>query len=177
MSFLSLAQSRYSCRSFLEKPVEEEKLETVLEAGRIAPTATNSQPVRVTVLKTPEALEKIRQLTRMAYNAPVVLMVTYDANQSYKAVKYEDAHDCGAEDASIVTTHMMLEATDLGLSTLWARGFNAETIERAFGFPETRKLVCLLDVGYADPVHGGPSPRHSVRKPMSEFASSWNVTL
>ena len=171
MSFLTLAKNRYSCRSFSEKAVEREKLEAVLEAGRIAPTATNSQPVRVRVLKSAESIEKIRGLTHMAYNAPVVLMVSYDGAKSYRASKYGDSHNCGAEDASIVATHMMLEAADLGLNTLWARGFNAEPIERAFGFSEDETLVCLLDLGYADPVHGGPSPRHSVRKPMAEFAS------
>ena len=170
MSFIALAKSRYSCRSFSERTVEREKLESVLEAGRIAPTATNSQPVYVRVLESSETIGKIRGLTRMAYNAPVVLMVSCDKSKSYRASKYGDEHDCGPEDASIVATQMMLEATDLGLNTLWARGFNAETIEQAFGFPENEKLVCLLDLGYAEPVHGGPSPRHSVRKPMSEFA-------
>lgn len=170
MSFIDLAKNRYSCRLFSEKAVEKEKLESVLEAGRIAPTATNSQPVHVRVLKSPEAIGKIRELTRMVYNAPVVLMVSYDKAKSYRASKYGDDHDCGPEDASIVTTQMMLEATDLGLNTLWARGFHAETIEKAFEFSENEKLVCLLDLGYAEPIHGGPSPRHSVRKPMSEFA-------
>ncbi len=172
MSFIELAKNRYSCRSFSGRAVEREKIESVLEAGRIAPTATNSQPVRVRVLETPEAVEKIRGLTRMAYNAPIVLMVSYDRAKSYRASKYGDDHDCGSEDASIVTTHMMLEATDLGLNTLWARGFNAETIEKAFGFSEDEKLVCLLDLGYADPQHGKPSPKHSVRKSLAEFAST-----
>ncbi len=171
MTFIALAKNRYSCRSFSEKTVEKEKLDLVLEAGRIAPTATNSQPVHVKVLKSPAAIEKIRGLTRMAYNAPIVLMVSYDKSISYHASKYGDEHDCGPEDASIVATHMMLEAADLGLNTLWARGFNAEPIEEAFEFSENEKLVCLLDLGYADPVHGGPSPRHPVRKPISEFSS------
>ena len=106
----------------------------------------------------------------MAYNAPVVLMVCYDEPKCYTAEKYGDSFNSGVMDASIVTTSMMMQATDLGLSTLYARGFNASEIERAFDFPANLKLACMLDVGYADPEEGGPSPRHPVRKPMSEFA-------
>ena len=171
MSFMDLAKNRYSCRAFTDKAVEPEKLAQVLEAGRLSPTAINAQPVTVKVIKSPEALEKIRGITRMAYNAPVVLMVCYDEPNCYTAEKYNDNFNSGVMDASIVTTSMMMQATDLGLATLWARGFNASYIESAFEFPDNLKLACLLDVGYADPENGGPSPRHPVRKSMEEFAS------
>lgn len=170
MNFLQLAESRYSCRAFQEKPVEEEKLQAILEAGRLAPTATNACPVRVLVLKSAESLSKIREATRMAYNAPVVLMVCYDAAKSYKATAHGDSHDCGVEDASIVATHMMLEAKERGIESLWARGFNAAEISKTMGLPENWNLVCLLDLGYADPERGGPSPRHGKRLSLGEFA-------
>jgi nitroreductase len=170
MSFMELAKNRYSCRAFSDKNVEPEKLQQVLEAGRLSPTAVNAQPVFVKVIKTPEKLEKIRSITRMAYNAPVVLMVCYDEPKCYTAEKYNDKFNSGVMDASIITTSMMMQATDLGLATLWARGFNASEIEKAFGFPSNEKLACLLDIGYADPENGGPSPRHPVRKSMEEFA-------
>ena len=171
MSFIDLARNRFSCRAFSEQEVEPEKLMQVLEAGRIAPTAVNGQPVFIKVLQSPEALKKIRGITRMAYNAPVVLMVCYDDNKVYTPVTYLDDFKSGIMDSSIVTTSMMMQATDLGLATLWARGFNASYIESAFNFPDNLKLACLLDIGYADPENGGPSPRHPVRKSMEEFAS------
>ena len=170
MSFIELAKNRYSCRAFTDKAVEPEKLAQVLEAGRLSPTAINAQPVTVKVIKSPEALEKIRGITRMAYNAPVVLMVCYDEPKCYTAEKYNDNFNSGVMDASIVTTSMMMQATDLGLATLWARGFNASHIEHEFGFEPNIKLACLLDIGYADPVNGVPSLRHDLRKPMNEFA-------
>jgi len=170
MQFAELAKNRFSCRAFADRAVEPEKLAQVLEAGRIAPTAVNGQPVFVKVIKSPEMLKKIRGLTRMAYNAPVVLMVCYDDNKVYTPVTYLDDFKSGIMDSSIVTTSMMMQATDLGLATLWARGFNASHIEHEFGFEPNVKLACLLDIGYADPENGGPSPRHSVRKPMEEFA-------
>ena len=170
MSFIDLARNRYSCRAFSDRAVEPEKLMQVLESGRISPTAVNGQPVFVKILQSPEALKKIRSITRMAYNAPVVLMVCYDDTKVYTPVTYLDNFKSGIMDSSIVATSMMMQATDLGLATLWARGFNAAHIEQEFGFPENVKLACLLDIGYADPVNGGPSPRHDLRKPMNEFA-------
>ncbi|MBQ2312266.1 MAG: nitroreductase family protein, partial [Firmicutes bacterium] len=72
MTFLDLAQSRYSVRKYSDKPVEKEKLEQILKAAQAAPTACNYQPWRVSVLQSPEAIAKVRSLTRYAFNAPVV---------------------------------------------------------------------------------------------------------
>ena len=141
MEFIELAKNRYSCRAFTDKAVESEKLETVLEAGRLSPTAVNGQPVIVKVLKSQESLAKLRSISRMAYNAPVVILVCYDENKVYSPVTYHDDFKSGIMDSSI-----------------------------AFNFPSNIKLACFLDVGYADPENGGPSPRHPVRKPLNEFA-------
>ena len=170
MSFIDLAKNRYSCRKYNGESVSSEKLQAVLEAGRISPTAINAQPIVVKILKSEESLAKIRGITRMAYDDSVVVMVCYDLYKCYRGGKDGDDFNSGVMDASIVTTSMMMQATDLGLATLWARGFNAAEIEKAFDFPANLKLACLLDIGYADPEEGGPSPRHPVRKTMAEFA-------
>lgn len=70
-------------------------------------------------------------------------------------------------DASIVTSAMMFQATELGLGTLWARGFDAAKIIEAFALPKNLHLVCLLDIGYPA-ADAEPSPRHSDRKPLDE---------
>lgn len=77
MDFLELCKNRYSVRKFSGRTVEDEKLEKILEAGRLAPTAKNSQSQRIFVLKTESSLQKIYEATPMAYNAPVVLAVCY----------------------------------------------------------------------------------------------------
>lgn len=59
MSFLDLAKKRYSCRKLSAQPVEEEKLQKILEAGNLAPTAVNKQPFRIWVLKSEEAMQKV----------------------------------------------------------------------------------------------------------------------
>lgn len=169
-----MSKERYSVRKFSEKKVEAEKLEKILEAGRLAPTAKNSQSQRIFVLQSPAALEKINEATPMAYKAPVVLMVCYDSNQSYKnpsdtAYTYFPCgqYDGGEVDAAIVTTAMMFQAAELGLGSLWARGFDAKKITDAFGLEPNLHLVCLLDIGYPA-ADSAPSPRHGDRKALSE---------
>ena len=117
MTFMELAKERYSVRKFSDKPIEKEKLDAILEAGRIAPTGHNYQPYRVYVLQSPEALEKIRGLTRCAFNAPVVLMVTVRKDEEW-VNPFEHSIRAGEQDASIVATHMMLEAFQLELNAV-----------------------------------------------------------
>ena len=83
MSFLELAKNRYSERFFDPRPVEQEKLDKILEAGRVVPTACNYQPQRFYVLRPPEALAKARMVTPFHYNAP--LLVCYNLNTVWKA--------------------------------------------------------------------------------------------
>ncbi|MGN0728799.1 nitroreductase family protein [Treponema sp.] len=172
MDFIELSRKRYSVRKFSARPVEAEKIASVLEAGRLAPTAKNSQPQKIFVIKSREALERIHKATPMTYNAPVVLMVCYDSKASYKnnADRHFPGYDGGETDAAIVTAAMMMEATDLGLGTLWARGYDSQTIYDAFPEISGLELVCLLDIGY--PAEDSePSERHSLRKELSETVS------
>ena len=117
MDFLELVRQRFSCRGFSDKKVENEKIEKILEAARLAPTARNFQPQRILVLTEEEQLKKLNICTQYGWNAPVVMIIFYDKDISYKRDKY-DNKEFGDIDTSIVTTHMMLEAQNLGLGTL-----------------------------------------------------------
>lgn len=174
MDFLELCKKRYSVRKFSDRAVESEKLEKILEAARIAPTAKNSQSQRIFVVKSKAALEKLYAATPMCYGAPIVLAVCYDKNASYKNTAetvYKcpecGAYDGGEVDAAIVTTSMMFEAEDLGLGTLWARGFDSAVIAKALDLPDNLHLVCLLYIGYPA-ADSAPSERHTQRLPLSE---------
>lgn len=167
MNFIELLNARYSVRNFAEKPIEEEKLQKILEAGRLAPTAINEQPQRVFVLKSPEALMKIHNVTRMAYNAPIVLLICYDKNISWKADKFGDDYDAGEMNACIVTTAMMMQATELGIGSLWVRGYRTKDVIEAFELPENIVPVCLLDLGYPSE-NSKPTPAHFSRFPISD---------
>ena len=143
--FLELAESRYSVRNYDPKPIEQEKLDRILRAGQVAPTAANRQPQRIFVLKSDEAMDKARSVTRFCFNAPMALLICYDRSRSWKAA---DGHDSGHVDASIVVTQMMLEAFDEDIGTCWVRGFDKNVLAEVFGLSETLEPVALLPIGY-----------------------------
>lgn len=147
MEFLQLAKDqRYSVRKFKDQPVEKEKLDLILEAGRVAPTACNYQPQRILVIENEAAHEKLKQCTSWYFGAPVVLMVCYDRTTCWK--NKTNGTIGGDVDASIVTTHMMLEAAALGLGATWVGAFNHQKARELFGIPDYLVPVALLPVGY-----------------------------
>lgn len=157
--FLTLAEERYSVRKFEDRAIEPEKMEKILEAARIAPTAANHQPFRIYILKSAEALQTIRGITPCAFNAPVVLMMTYNEEEQWKNAQ-EPGIASGQEDVSIAATHMMLEAWDLGIASCWVNAFPNSKAAAAFHVPADEKVVLLMPLGYADS-HAVPSPMHT----------------
>ena len=85
-NFMELAKNRFSVRTFTDQAVEEDKLEKILEAGRIAPTAANLQPQRIYVLESKEAVAKMSSLSRCVYGAKTVLLFTYDSSEAISAI-------------------------------------------------------------------------------------------
>lgn len=166
MNFLDLAKKRYSVRAYSEQPVEKEKLDMILEAGRIAPTAVNYQPQRIIVVQDKDGLEKIAEATN-AYKAPCVLIICYDTSVSWKR-KY-DGKDFGDIDAAIATDHMMLMATELGLGTLWIGRFKPQIIRENFNIPEGIEPVSLLAIGYAACEPKSPERHDKDRKQIEDI--------
>ena len=165
-AFQTIARERYSCRSFKDTPLTDTQINHILEAARLAPTAANKQPVHVWVVKSPEALEKLKGATDYTYGAPVVFMVGCKPDAAWVR-KYDGKN--GAEiDAAIVGTHIMLEASALGLGNVWVGSFDPAKI--AADFPETAgwEMVCLFPVGVAN---ANPGPNHEKRQTPEEFSS------
>jgi len=146
MKFINLAEERYSLRKFSDKPIEKEKLDLVLKAGQLAPTACNNQPQRILVIEDEAALTKLKSCTRYHFNAPMVLLICYDKDVSWK--RSYDGKDSGDIDSSIVSTQMMLQATELGLGTTWVGHFNPTLIRKEFVLPDNIVPVALLPIGY-----------------------------
>lgn len=169
MDFLELAKNRYSERHFDgTRPVEEEKLSQILEAGRIAPTACNYQPQRVYVLESEEALNTAARMTR-TFDAPTVLLVCYDMDTVWTNPhdqRYENFNS-GEQDASIVAASMMFEAEDLGIHSIWLRGFDSKTVSEGFNLPDTIVPVMMLAIGYPAE-HSKPAHLHATRKDLSK---------
>lgn len=167
MDFLELAADRYSVRSYSDRPIEPKKMERILKAGQLAPTAVNFQPQKIYVLKSPEAIGKIRSLTRFAYDAPVVLLVCADKTKVWRSPS-EHGYDTGEMDASIVCTHMMLEAWALGIGSVWVRGFDSRQVAKVFDLPEQVQPICLLPIGYPSDESVPYEEWHSTFRPLSE---------
>ena len=147
MNFLELAkEKRYSVRKFKDMAVEKEKLDLILEAGRVAPTACNYQPQRILVVESESAREKLKMCTPCHFDAPVILVVCYDRTTCWKNKKNGTVG--GDVDASIVCTQMMLEAADLGLGTTWVGAFDHRKLRELFMLPDYLVPVALLPVGY-----------------------------
>ena len=168
MEYKEVIKARFSCRRFDGRAVEPEKLERILEAGRLAPTAKNLQGQRIYVAQTPEALAKIDQITPCRYGAGTVLVVAFDKNAvfTYPGGK----RDSGVEDATIIATHMILAAADAGVDSCWINFLDPEKLAEALGLPENEEVLMVMDLGYAAE-GAGPLPNHSNRKPISETVS------
>lgn len=165
MDFLNLAEKRYSVRSFKNEPVKAEDLEKILKAARLAPTGCNYQPYRILVIKSADALDKLKNCSKCHFNAPTAALVCYNREECW--VRKYDGKNCGVCDASIVTTHMMLCAADIGVGTTWVMHFDPVAMRREFDIPQNIEPVALLVMGYPSD-DAKPLDLHSKYRPDDE---------
>ena len=168
MEFKDVVRNRFSCKKYGEKQVEKEKLDAILEAGRLAPTAKNLQEQHIYVVQSAEALAKIDKVTPCRYGAPTVLVVAFDSENvfTYPSGK----RDSGTEDATIVATHMILAAADEGVDSCWVNFLDPEQLAQELGLPENEEVLMVMDLGYAAE-GAGPLSNHASRKPLAETVS------
>lgn len=165
-AFMRILASRYSCHSFNHYPVSESKLQMILEAGRLAPSAKNLQPTRIWVVKSEEALARLHTV-HPCYGAPVVLIVGCRNEEAW--IRESDGVCAAKTDAAIVLTHLMLTATDAGLANMWIWDFDPGKIREVL--PETREhgIYGLLAIGHPAAGAGDPTELHTERKPLEEL--------
>lgn len=168
MSFLELAKKRYSVRSYTLQKVEEEKLNLILEAAHVAPTGGNRQPQHLIVVQSEEGLEKLGKAANI-FHAPLAIVVCSDKEKAWK--RPYDGKTLEEIDASIITDHMMLMATDLGLGSVWICKFEPEVLRAEFELPRHLEPVNILVIGYADGKKKSPDRHDEDRKPLSEVVS------
>ncbi|MFP3090471.1 nitroreductase family protein [Treponema sp. TIM-1] len=166
MDFDKLTVHRYSVRKFKDLPVEKEKLDILLEAARIAPTASNRQPQRIFLVTQPEGLEKIDRCTSCRFGAPGVFLICYDRTQCW--VRSFDGQDSGLVDASIVTTQIMYQAEDLGLGSTWVMYFDPAAVVKEFALPPAIVPAAMLVFGYPAE-DAAPADRHYQRHPLEKI--------
>lgn len=168
MNILNIAKSRYSVRNYNGKKVEADKLNQILEAAHVAPTAANMQPVHLIVVQEDQGLAKINKAANI-YNAPLAIIVCSDHSKAW--TRPFDKKQTVDIDASILTDHMMLAASELGLGTVWVCYFKPDIIRAEFNLPENLEPVNILVIGYSDEQPASPERHTTQRIPLSELVS------
>ncbi len=146
-TFLDLVKQRTSVRDFSEKPVEKEKLDYIMEAARLAPSAVNYQPWSFFIL---EEKEKVLELSE-AYNrdwfktAPACIVACGNHQESWKR---KDGKDFCDVDVAIAVTHLIMAATEMELGTCWVCNFDKEMCIDMLKLPEHIEPVALIPIGY-----------------------------
>lgn len=165
MDFLELSKTRYSVLHYQKKQIPNELIDKILEAGISAPTACNFQPQKIKVITSDDDREKLKRVVPSRYYVPAAFLVCYDTNTCWK--RAYDGKSSGEIDATIATTHMMLEATNLGLGSIWVMYWNPDTMKAEFQIPEHYEPVALLIFGYPEDV--APHKEHFERKSIEDI--------
>ena len=161
--FETVIRKRTAVRKFSSLVPSSEKINKILEAGRIAPTAKNLQPIKIYVVKDISNIKKIDKVTPCRYNAPIVLIICGDKDNSYVKGDYPIYQI----DASIVATHIMLEATNVGVDNIWIENFDNEVLKKEFNLPSNLEPVCLIPLGYKSsdcPININHNKRKSIEE-------------
>jgi nitroreductase len=164
LEFTQLISNRYSVRSYKADAVEEDKLQTVLEAARLAPTAANRQPFKLLVLHTAGRETELGGLYHRAWfvQAPVLIIACGIPSQGW--VRGYDGINFTSFDLAIAMDHLILAATNLGLGTCWIASFDAKVVRQILSLPDEVDPVVLTPLGY--PADG---PGAKTRKPLSDL--------
>lgn len=162
--FEEVLRNRYSCRKFKDDMVPEESIKKILEMGRLAPTAKNKQPFHIYVVTKVEGLAKIDEVSPCRYNAPLVFIVCASHDEAWS----DGVSNSFEMDASIVATHMLLEASNIGVDNIWVEMFDRKKTKEVFNIPEGLMPVILLPMGYSDT---SASPMHNTRKTVEELVT------
>ncbi|MBQ0102437.1 MAG: nitroreductase family protein [Firmicutes bacterium] len=169
MDFSNLAKERYSVRSFSDEKVSDTDLSVILEAGNLAPTACNRQPQRIIAVRSEEGLKKLKNCTDYTFDAPLALIVCYEADKCW--VRPFDGKSSGDIDASIVATHMMLQAKEIGIGSTWVMYFKPDVLKKDFRLDENVVPVAILMMGHPSE-NCVPSHNHGKRKKIEETVIS-----
>ena len=163
MNFKELINKRYSVRSYKTDPVEEEKLRQVLDAARLAPTASNRQPIQFIVVRTAGREAELKRIYGRDWfsQAPLVICVCTVLSQAWVRADNKCYHEV---DAAIAMDHLILAATDLGLGTCWIAAFDAAAAKEVLQLPEGVVPIAFTPLGYP-----ADQPKEKKRKTLPEL--------
>jgi nitroreductase len=175
MNFQELISNRQSVRKYFDKPVETEKIEKIIEAVHLAPSACNSQPWKIIIVDEPELKNEVARATfsktiafnKFAVQAPVIAVLVIEKAKliaqiggSIKNMEYPQI------DIGIAAAHFCLQAAELGLGTCMIGWFDEKKIRKLLNIPEKRKVGLVITLGYPPEDY---KMRKKIRKPLTEI--------
>jgi len=166
MDFTDVIIKRRSHRKFKEDIIEDEILERIIEAGRLAPTWSNKQGARYIIVKSKSLIKEIADATSQKWieSVPMLIVVCIAPSRSGKNIS---GLEYFTVDASICMEHIVLAATNEGLGTCWVGLFNEDKIKDALSIPEKVRVIALTPLGYSR-----YTPREQIRKPIEQICFS-----
>jgi nitroreductase len=163
VDFTTLVESRYSVRSYKTDPIEKKKLQKVLQAMRLAPTATNRQAFQFIVVHTKAREEELKRIYRSDWftQAPLVVCACGIPAENWVRMDGKNYNDV---DVAIAMDHLILAATNEGLGTCWIGALDAQAAKEVLGLPEGVEPIALTPLGYP-----ADEPKPKKRKELSEL--------
>ena len=147
MNVINAIKARKSVRRYLEKPIEEEKLLSVLEAGRLAPSASNRQEWRFIIVRDKTTRKKVAEAARrqtFVGEAPAIIVSCAETTGHIMMC----GQQCYPIDVAIALDHITLAAIELGLGTCWIGAFDEERVKEILNIPDEIRVVGLMPIGY-----------------------------
>jgi nitroreductase len=163
MNFLDLIEKRYSVRSYKPNDVDDTKLQQLLDAARLAPTASNRQPFKLIVIHTAGREMELRRIYDKDWfvQAPLIICICGTPNQAW--IRRDQKNYCDV-DVAIAMDHLILAATELGLGTCWIAAFDPVAARAVLGLPDEVEPIAFTPIGYPN-----DQPRPKRRKDLTEL--------
>ena len=153
MDVFEVLEKRRSIRKYQTRSVENEKINRILEAARLGPSAGNRQPCHFIVVTSPEVKESLRA----AYNeewilqAPAIIVACVNPKESWRR---KDGEEYWKVDAAIAMQNLILAATELGLGTCWIATIDEKAAKKALNIPKDIRVVAMTPLGYPNEEKG-----------------------
>jgi nitroreductase len=148
-SVFTVISTRRSIRKYQSKPISDDQLSRILEAGRLAPSAANRQPWHFLVITDPTVRKQMRQAYGRDWfaDSPVILVVCADPREAWVRA---DGEEYWKVDAAIALQNMIMQATTEGLGTCWIGAFDEPMAKQILGIPNPIRVVAMTPLGYPD---------------------------
>jgi nitroreductase len=166
MEFEELIRTRYSVRAYKSDPIPKEKLDRILEAAWLAPTADNRQPFRLILVQTAGRQEELTRIYRQHWFVQAPLVIGACGIPSQNWIRKEDSKNYNDVDVAIVMDHVILAAANLGLGTCWIAAFDPAAARQVLGLPDGVEPIAFTPLGYP-----ADQPRPKKRKAIADLVS------